>query len=287
MGCYLDAEGLTEEVLRLSYRGLAHSRLVPQLLHEPVGGVSQLHQHAAEDLLVDDGAALLAVWDDVVDILDEDDVGIHLREILDQGAVPSGAEDQPPLLVTDRPIVRTYGDGIGRGLLGAGGDVECGREGILQILLTSREQGLEGVDVLRRESKVEVDRAADRTGILGPLCEVLLDSGAWTIRILVEEDQRLRQAAIAEPLLRQQVADHRASLTGIDESTCTLAPLTQHAGLIQVVVKGKVLYPIQHLLHRLRRLASLHIGKEVAEHPRGGTTGGDKLEYPKRRITQG
>ena len=198
----------------------------------------------------------------------------------------SGAEDQSTLLIADRAIVRSHGDGIGRGLLSAGGDViRCG-EGILQILLTPREESLEGVDMLRREGEVEVDRAADRAGILSPLGEVLLDGGARAIRVLMEEDQRLGQAPIAESLLRQQIADHRTPLTGIDEAACPLTSLTQHAGLIQIIVEGKVLHPIQHLLHRLCRFAPLHVGKEVAKHPRGGTAGGDKLQHPQRWVAQ-
>ena len=134
---------------------------------------------------------------------------------------------------------------------------------------------------------MEVDRATDRAGILSPLGEMLLDSRAGTVTVLMEEDQRLGQTAIVQPLLRQQIADHRATLTGIDEAARPLASLTQHTGLIEVIVEGKVLHPVQHLLHRLGRLTTLHIGKEVAKHPRCSATGGDKLEDPHRWIPQG
>ena len=59
------------------------------------------------------GWALQPVVQHVVDVLDQDDVTAALVEILDQGTVAAGPEEQLAALVTKRVTLRVGGDGVG------------------------------------------------------------------------------------------------------------------------------------------------------------------------------
>ena len=76
-------------------------------------------QHAGEDLLVTNGVFLEPVGHYIVDIFDEDDVGILAVEVLDERSVSTRTEEKLAILSAERCTVRISGDRIGtRQLLG-------------------------------------------------------------------------------------------------------------------------------------------------------------------------
>ena len=71
------------------------------------------YQHTCEDLFVTDSVFLQFVGHYVVDILNEDDVGVLLVQVLYQRAVTARTEEQLAVLRAERSTVRISGDGVG------------------------------------------------------------------------------------------------------------------------------------------------------------------------------
>ena len=72
----------------------------------------QVEEQTGQHFLVDDGAVLHPVWHDVVDVLDEDEVGALLVEVLDEGAVSAGTEDEASLLVAHGVVLFVDSDDV-------------------------------------------------------------------------------------------------------------------------------------------------------------------------------
>ena len=53
----------------------------------------------------------------VVNILDKDDVGVQVIEVLDEGAVTSGTEQDGAVIIAEGGAVGSGGNGVGAGLL--------------------------------------------------------------------------------------------------------------------------------------------------------------------------
>lgn len=69
-------------------------------------------EYAGNEFLVFCCLWLETVWHNVVDILDEDDVGIEVIEIFDEGSVASWAEEYLPVLSSEGCVVGVGGYGI-------------------------------------------------------------------------------------------------------------------------------------------------------------------------------
>ena len=78
---------------------------------------AEVEEHTGEDLFVSDGGMLHPVGHHVVDILDEDKVGMLFVEVLDKGSVSAGAEDETPLFVAQGVVLLVNGDDVGVMLL--------------------------------------------------------------------------------------------------------------------------------------------------------------------------
>ena len=77
----------------------------------------QLQQNASQHLFVNYGGVLHPVGHDVVDVLDEDNVGTAFVEILYQRPVSGRSENQFPFVVTQGCVVLVDSDGVGVMLL--------------------------------------------------------------------------------------------------------------------------------------------------------------------------
>jgi len=80
----------------------------------------QGHEYAGNQFLISNGVGFQFIGYYVVDILDEDNVGIEIVKVLDQRTVTTRTE-QEFAVVTERLVIHIGGDGIGiRFLLGEG-----------------------------------------------------------------------------------------------------------------------------------------------------------------------
>lgn len=73
------------------------------------------------------------VGHDIVDILDKDDVGTLLVEVLDEGSVSAGAEDETSFVVAHRVVLLIDGDDVGVVLLLGERDIELDMEGLFVV----------------------------------------------------------------------------------------------------------------------------------------------------------
>ena len=71
----------------------------------------------ASTFFITDRVAAPGVGRHVVDILDEDQVGVDLVQVLDQRPVARGTEQQRAVVLPERRVVGIHGDGVGRRLL--------------------------------------------------------------------------------------------------------------------------------------------------------------------------
>ena len=81
------------------------------------GLLLQGDEHTGNHLLIGDGFALESVGHHVVDVLDEDHVGVNLVEILDERAMASRTEEQRTVGIAERSVVGIGSNSVGTRLL--------------------------------------------------------------------------------------------------------------------------------------------------------------------------
>ena len=182
---------------------MAHLALI-QLAQVAEDLIADGDEDAPEVLLVHHRRALIQVEDDVVDILDEDDIGIQRIEVADQRAVPPRAEEQATILAAEEPPFRGQRQRIGRGLLLAEAHQIAHAVVLLVAVLDARYEALEVTLMLRGDGEVQVYLTEAIASVEGALDEVLLQCGALDLVVAVEEEQPLRFASIAQPLRQEQ-----------------------------------------------------------------------------------
>ena len=236
-------------------------------------------EHAGYNLLPLYGVSLEAVGYDVVDVLDEDDVGINLVEVLNQCSVASGTEEQRTVAVAERCAVGVGGDGVRRGLLLGEGDVIAYavllgvKVGLLGYLL------LEELHVLVAYGEVDVSLAVGG-GVEGALHKVLLHGRARSLWVVVEEQQALWQLSVVESFGLEHVGGHSLVVTLGHESLDVLS-LILLAGGIQLVVEGKLLDIVEIFLLKFgggHVVVGIDESEDILEHTAGGTRGGHELD---------
>ena len=271
------AEGELNKVLDLLELEVVEVVLV-QLLQVLEHQLLQLYEHAGNHLLIVDSIGLQTVGYDVVDVLDEDDVGINLVQVFNQGAVTAGTEEQRTVFVAEGLVVGACGDGVGRRLLLGERDVVLHAVllGILVDLLC--DALLEHIHVLVGDGEVDIGLAVG-CGIECALDEVLLHRRARTFGIVVEQEHALRQLAVVQAFLEEHVLDHLLILSVLDEVVNRLA-LVLAAGCVKGVVEGKLLESLEELLLEWGGgyvVVGVDKCEHILEHARCGTTGGYEL----------
>ena len=92
-------------------------RVTIQCLHVIKRLPLRLNQNTSDNLFPSHRLRLQTVRHNVVDILDEYDVGVQVIEVLDEGTVASWPEKQAPIVIPERRVVGVDRYGIGTRLL--------------------------------------------------------------------------------------------------------------------------------------------------------------------------
>ena len=74
-------------------------------------------EQTANHLLVACGGGTQTLWHHVVDILEEDDIGIAVVEVLDECPMSGRAEEEVALSIAARRAIGVGSDGVGGGFL--------------------------------------------------------------------------------------------------------------------------------------------------------------------------
>ena len=146
--------------------------------NEAGDSVVEKHHIAADNLFVSHRCVAVAVGNDVVDILDEDDCGINVVQILDKSAMAAGTEEKAVVLKERLVVVDIGGDSVGRRLLLA----ERHREPAARARLGSRnslgELFFEETAVVGRHGEMELDLAGGVGRRLGTLGQLFVERSA-------------------------------------------------------------------------------------------------------------
>ena len=139
---------------------------------------------------------------DVVDILDAHELFLHLIEVVDEGAVTGGTEEEGAIGLAERLVVGVYGDGVGGFVLIGEADVVLDAVAFFVGGKDFADGGFEERTVLRRDGDGELAGTIGIPHVLLRLYEVLGDGGAHLpVGVAVELEDALGLAAVAEALL--------------------------------------------------------------------------------------
>ncbi len=243
-----------------------------ELMEVSEGLLLQGYQYTGDNLLPLDGLGLQAVGNDIIDILDEDDISLDLIEILNQGTMTTGTEEQLAIALTEGGVIGIGSDGIGRGFLLREGDI------VLNTIFLSKAIGflgylrLEEGDMLMGDGEMDMSLAV-RSGIEGTLYQVFLHRGAGTFGIGMEEEHALRQLSVVQALGLEHVGSDSLVVTGSEEGGDILS-LVLLTGGVQGVVESELLDVSEELLLEIgggHIVIGIDKGEHVLEHATGGT----------------
>ena len=200
---HLHAQFLVQEVLYLVAQ--LHGRVLVQLLEIGENLISQLQGATHEHLFVfgRNGKELLVGH--IVNILDAYQFVRHLIEVVDEGAVTGGTEQERAVFLAERLVVRRYGNGI-RGLILEGeGDIVLYTVLLLISLFNGTDGNLKEGLVLRRNGDGEVAGVVLISHILLGFHQMLCNGGAHFFRIAMEVQHALGLAAICQAFFLEKL----------------------------------------------------------------------------------
>ena len=143
----------TDRTVQLSTFLVAQVRVLECLEHAFLLG----HKHTRKDLFVTDGVFFETIGHDVIDILDENDVGILLIEVLNERAVSTRAEEEFAVLGTERRAVRISRQRVGtRQLLGEG-DVVLDIVFVFELLEVVRDMLTEQRQMVMADGEMQIN----------------------------------------------------------------------------------------------------------------------------------
>ncbi len=194
-----DAEALLGEFLYGTELGCGNAFVEQAEVFECL--LLQVEEEAGQHFLVNDGGVFHPVGHHVVDVFDEDDVGALFVEVLDEGSVATGAEDEASFVVANGFVLLVDGDDVGIVFLLGEGDVEFDVKGMLVEQLDLGHFLAEEGAVLGRDGEMDVDGVVALAGVFGSLDNVLFERGALGVAVAVEFEQAFGKAAVAHVLL--------------------------------------------------------------------------------------
>ena len=200
---------------------------------------------------------------DIVDVLDGHELRIDLVQVVDEGAVAGGTEQEGVVIRAERLVLRIHGDGVGGLVLEGEGDVVLHAVAGLEDGLDLGEGRLEEGLVLRGDGDDQVAGAVGVAHVGRGLDEVLRDGGAhFPALVAVELDHALGLGAVAE------------------------AFVGEHLGEDGLPVGGRILLLAKEFLGVEGELVDLGgelraggVGREVLPLLEGGEAGEDVLEH--------
>ena len=176
----------------------------------------QFNEHARNHLFIVNGVGLQTVGHHIVDVLHKDDVSLDSIEIVDERPMTSRTEEQFALLIAEWGVVGVGSHGVGRRLLLRETDVVVDAISLAIAGQHLVNLGFEEFSVLFAHREMN-HRLAVARSIECTLHEVLLQWGARSFWITVEEQQTLGQLTIVQSFAQQQVGHHLLVLSGGDE----------------------------------------------------------------------
>ena len=225
----------------------------------------QVEQNPRQHLFITDRIPAAGIGRHVVDILDEDDVGVDFVQVLDQRPVARGTEQQRAVGLPERRVVGIHGKGVGRRLLHRERDVVTDAEPPFVKGNLLREQLLEARDVLGRDGEMDA-RDTSRRGVGRTFDQVFLDGLARPFGIGVEGDQPLGLAAVVQPVVDD----------GIHDGT-VVGPGGQHGA--KLGPEGELPDIFQQRVDALAAFAVVDELEQFLEHARGGSRSGHELHH--------
>ena len=236
------------------------------------------HEHTGDDLLVIHRVLLQTVGHYVVDVLDEDHVGIDVVQVLNQRAMASGTEQQRTVLVAERSVVGIGSHGICAGLLLREGDVVLDAVLLCEHVLLLSHLLLEELDVLVAHGEVHVGLAVAGS-IERTLHEMLLHRRAGTLGILVEEQHALRQLTVVQAFLVQHVG-HHSLVVALSHQLLHALAVIGLALLVQRPEESEVLDAVEVFLLKVggrHVIVGIQEAEHILEHAAGSTRSGHEL----------
>ena len=201
----LDAELLVQEVL--DFVAQLHRGLGVQLAEVLEDAVADLQGLAHEDFLVAGGGPEELLVGDIVDVLDGHELLVDLVQVVDEGAMAGGTEQERFVVRAERLVLRIHGNGVGGLVLEGESDVVLHAVAGLEDGLDLGEGRLEEGLVLRGDGDDQVAGAVGIAHVGRGLHEVLGDGGAhFPALVAVELDHALGLGAVAEAFVREDLA---------------------------------------------------------------------------------
>ena len=159
----------------------------------------QGNQDTGNHLLVFHGVTLQTVGYHIVDVLDEDHIGIDLVQILNQCTMTTGTEQQRSVIVTERGVVGIGSHCVGTGFLLGEGDIVFDTILPCKAVFLLCHFLLKESDVLMTDSEVNVGLAIAGS-IECTFHQMLLHRGARSLGIFVEQQHTFGQLTIVQTL---------------------------------------------------------------------------------------
>ena len=134
--------------------------------------------------------------------------------------------------------------------------------------------------MLVRDGEVDVSLAVG-AGVACALHEVLLHGRARPVLIAVEAEQALRQLAVVEAALLQQVG-HDGLVSSRGQQVVDSLALILQAGSVELGEEGKLVDVVEKLVFETRLrgvVVGVEEGEQILEHAAGSARGGYKLRH--------
>ena len=154
-------------------------------------------EYAGNQFLISNGVFLQFVGNNVVDVLDKDNIGIEVIQVLNQRAVSTGTEQQFAV-VAERLVVHVGSNGVGTRFLLGECDVVIYSVAFGKFAGLFFHQFLEEFTMLGRYGEVHVDFAALSGCVHSPFGKMFFQRGACAFGIFMEFEQTLRQCAVIQ-----------------------------------------------------------------------------------------
>ena len=149
---------------------------------------------------------------DIVDVLDEHHVAANLVQILQEGAVPPGSEDEPTLYVAQRRIVEGRCHRVRTQPLYRQSDIESHTQSAAEGLSGCRDRTLEINEVLGRHRQVHTAHTRCVAEIGPSLDELRLERRPAPGAGHVKGQQSLWPSSVAESGVANQIVDEGSIL---------------------------------------------------------------------------
>ena len=236
-----------------------------------------LQQLAGQRLLPDNRLVQQTLMHHIVDILQEDDVPVHSRQVAQQGTVSAGTVERLAVGLEERSIVLIDSDDVGRRILDAEGDVVLAAEALLVLGHGLLQDLLEAGLMSGRDGEMYPHLAGGAAGIEGTLHQMLLECSAHLSVIAVEQHLSLGPVAVVQA----GPAAGRCSLTyHMVQDT----ERSQTAEILRGVEcePADIVHELPGLGGRIQRLARRqHVPslEEVLEHTGGRSGGRHELDH--------